>query len=53
MSTRIVMAIAGGVAAGFAADRLLDTEWRATTLLAIAAVWIIYLTRSNQRRHPR
>jgi Flp pilus assembly protein TadB len=53
MSPRIVIAIVSGLAAGFVADRLLNTEWRAATLLAIAVIWIVYMVRSHQRRNSR
>jgi ABC-type uncharacterized transport system permease subunit len=50
MTPRFVIAIVSGIAAGLIADRLLETRWRAATLLAIAIIWIVYLIRSIERR---
>jgi hypothetical protein len=50
MTPRIIIGVACGIAAGFIAHRLLQTEWRASTLLAIAVIWIVYLVRSGERR---
>jgi hypothetical protein len=51
--TRLVVSIVSGIAAWVIAGRLLETRWRAATLLAIGIIWIVYLIRSAERRRPR